>query len=191
MTALKNKPKTGEPLPYYRWYWRDWRGSRGVQKMTALERGIYRELLDEQWRTGHLVNEPAWLADAAMCTEQELANAWQMLSKCFPPIDGTDGQLLANTRLEAERTENDALRAKRATAGRSGGKANAKQLLHSSSSSRAEQSSSNGANAVTASRLEGAAAPACGCGEDHHDTCPNRPAPPNALSDILSTFKVR
>jgi uncharacterized protein YdaU (DUF1376 family) len=189
MTALKNKPKMGEPLPYYRWYWRDWRGSRAVQKMTALERGIYRELLDEQWRIGHLVNDPAWLADAAMCTEQELANAWQMLSKCFPPIEGTDGQLLANTRLEAERTENDTLRAKRATAGRLGGKANAKQMLHSSS--RAEQSSSNAAEAVAALRLGGASAPACECGDDHHETCPNRLAPPNALSDILSTLKIR
>jgi uncharacterized protein YdaU (DUF1376 family) len=159
MTTTKSKPKMGEPLPYYRWYWRDWRGSRGVQKMTATERGIYRELLDEQWRTGHLVNEPEWLAEAAMCTKQELANAWQVLSKCFPPIDGTDGQLLANTRLEAERTEQDTTRAKRATAGRLGGKANAKQMLHSSS--RAEQSSSRIPEAsATASPPLGASASA-------------------------------
>jgi uncharacterized protein YdaU (DUF1376 family) len=191
MTATKNKPKAGEPLPYYRWYWRDWRGSRGVQKMTATERGIYRELLDEQWRVGHLVNDPEWLAEAAMCTEQELANAWQVLSKCFPPIDGTEGQLLANTRLESERTENDTLRAKRAMAGSLGGKANAKQMLHSSS--RAEQSSSNGAeaNAVAALRLVGASAPACECDGEHATDCPNRPADPVALSDILATLRPR
>lgn len=157
MTATKNKHKTGEPLPYYKWYWRDWRGSRAVQKMTAAERGIYRELLDEQWRLGHIVNDPAWLAEAAMCTEQELANAWQVLSKCFPPIENTDGQLLANTRLEAERTETDTVRIKRAISGRIGGKANAKQMLYSSS--RAEQSSSRltEADASSASGLEGPA----------------------------------
>lgn len=159
MTAPKNVTRHGEPLPYYRWYWRDWRGSRAVQRMEPAVRGIYRELLDEQWRLGALVNDPAWLAEAAMCTEQELADAWQVLSKCFPPVDGTDGQLLANTRLEAERTEQDATRAKRAIAGRLGGKANAKQMLHSSS--RAEQSSSNVANgASAASPLEGASASA-------------------------------
>lgn len=180
MTATKNKAKAGEPLPYYKWYWRDWRGSRGVQKMTTTERGIYRELLDEQWRVGHLVNDPEWLAEAAMCTEQELASAWQVLSKCFPPIEGTDGQLLANTRLEAERTENDALRAKRATAGRSGGKANAKQVFHSSS--RAEQSSSNGANGrVAAPRLGDAAAP----------SPDDEPASPEAIRAILDDLKAK
>lgn len=178
MTDLKNKPKTGEPLPYYKWYWRDWRGSRGVQKMTATERGIYRELLDEQWRIGHLVNDPAWLSESAMCTEQELASAWQVLSKCFPPIDGTNGELLANTRLEAERTETDSLRAKRATAGRLGGQANAKQVFDSRAV--AEQSSSSGAKGrVVAPRLGDAATPS-----------PDEPmADPAAFRAILDTLK--
>lgn len=189
MTTTKTKPKTGEPLPYYKWYWRDWRGSRGVQKMTALERGIYRELLDEQWRVGALFNDPRWLAEAAMCTEEEIASAWQVLSKCFPPIPNTGGQLLANTRLEAERTGTDAMRANRAIAGRLGGLANAKQMEASAkqvshSSSRAEQSSSNGANGVAASRLEGATAPPCECGEAHHDDCPHRPST-ISLTEIL------
>lgn len=133
--------------------------------MTPAERGIYRELLDEQWRTGHLVNDIPTLAEHAMCTEQELANAWQVLSKCFPPIEGTNGQLLANTRLEAERTEQDAMRAKRAIAGRIGGKANAKQVEANAkqmfqSRAVAEQSSSNGAGAGYAQPLGGAASPA-------------------------------
>lgn len=146
MTTAKKAHKPNEPMPYYRWYWRDWRGSRSVQKMTALERGIYRELLDEQWRSGALRNDPEWLAEAAMCTPDELASAWQTLSKCFPPVDGSDGQLLANTRLESERTENDQKRARLAVAGAMGGLAKAKQKVYSSS--RAEQSSSNAAEAA-------------------------------------------
>ena len=163
---MTTRAKPNEPLPYYRWYWRDWRGSRAVQKMTALERGIYRELLDEQWRNGALHNDTEWLADAAMCTPEELASVWQVLSKCFPPVEGTDGKLLANERIEAERTEVDRQRVNRAIAGHLGGKAKAKQVLAdakqvSYSSSRAEQSSSNAANgASAASPLEGASASA-------------------------------
>lgn len=163
---MTTRAKPNEPLPYYKWYWRDWRGSRAVQKMTALERGIYRELMDEQWRSGALKNDPEWLADAAMCTTEELAQVWHVVSKCFPPIEGTDGTLLANERLEAERTEVDRQRVNRAIAGQSGGKAKAKQVLASAkqvpySSSRAEQSSSNAANgAYAASPLEGASASA-------------------------------
>lgn len=149
------RQKPGEPLPYYRWYWRDWRGSRQVQKMTALERGIYRELLDEQWRNGALHNDPEWLAEAAMCTPEELASVWQVLSKCFPQVEGSDGKLLANERIEAERTEVDRQRVNRKIAGHLGGKAKAKQVLAdakqvSYSSSRAEQSSSSVAYGASA-----------------------------------------
>jgi uncharacterized protein YdaU (DUF1376 family) len=195
---MATRQRTGEPLPYYRWYWRDWRGSRQVQKMTALERGIYRELLDEQWRVGHLVNDPEWLAEAAMCTADELASVWQVLGKCFPPVEGSDGKLLANERIEAERTEVDRQRVNRTIAGQLGGKAKAKQVLASAkqvsySSSRAEQSSSNEpeANAVAALRLVGASAPACECDGEHLTDCPNRPADPVALSDILATLRTR
>lgn len=165
---MATRQKPGEPLPYYRWYWRDWRGSRYVQKMTALERGIYRELMDEQWKSGALQNDPEWLAEAAMCTAEELALVWPVVSKCFPPIDGSDGHLLANPRLESERTEKDALRVVRAQSGKLGGKAKAKQMLAdanqvlasgkqvSYSSSRAEQSSSNAARVTPPdSALEG------------------------------------
>lgn len=163
--TIRSKPN--EPLPYYKWYWRDWRGSRVVQKMTALERGIYRELMDEQWRSGALKNDPEWLAEQAMCTAEELAQVWHVLSKCFPPIEGTDGKLLANERLEAERTTTDRERVNRAIAGRLGGLAKAKQVLASGkqvsySSSRAEQSSSTNAEAGASAAfgLEGPSASA-------------------------------
>ena len=193
---MATRQKPGEPLPYYKWYWRDWRGSRAVQKMTALERGIYRELLDEQWRCGVLRNDPEWLAEAAMCTLDELASVWQVLAKCFPVVEGSDGKFLANERIEAERTEVDRQRVNRVIAGQLGGKAKAKQVLASGkqvsySSSRAEQSSSteSEANAVAALRLVGASAPACDCEGEHLTDCPNRPAEPAALSTILATLR--
>ena len=176
---MARKPRDGEPLPYYKWYWRDWRGSRLVQRMTALQRGIYRELLDEQWKSGALLNDPEWLAEAAMCTVAELADAWQVLSICFPEVPDSDGRLLANPRLEAERTETDRLRVVRANAGRIGGKANAKQVSYSSS--RAEQSSSNGANGrVAAPRLGDAAAPS-----------PDELVGPEAIRAILDDLKAK
>lgn len=138
--------QASEPLPYYKWYWRDWRGSRAVQKMTALQRGIYRELLDEQWRLGALQNNPQWLASAAACTIDELIDAWPVLSVMFDVV-GPNGEYLINERLEAERTEADRLRVDKSRAGAIGGKAkasakqpqaDAKHLPYSSS--RAEQS---------------------------------------------------
>lgn len=43
-----------EALPYYRWHWRDYRANRKVQRMTYIERGLYRELLDECWAEGFI-----------------------------------------------------------------------------------------------------------------------------------------
>lgn len=180
--AIRSKPN--EPLPYYKWYWRDWRGSRAVQRMTPLERGIYRELMDEQWRLGALRNDPEWLAEAAMCSVDELASVWQVLSKCFPPIEGTDGNLLANERLEAERTEVDRQRVNRAVSGQIGGKAKAKQVLASgkqvsNSSSRAEQSSSTNAEASADTA----------CGPEGPSASAEEMASPEQIRAILDNLK--
>lgn len=174
-----------EPLPYYKWYWRDWRGSRAVQKMTALERGIYRELLDEQWRLGSLKNDREWLANAALCTSEEIDAAWPVLAPMFQPLDGTDGQLIANDRLEAERTEADRQRVSRAVAGSLGGKAkaSAKHVLAPAkhlpySSSRAEQSSSTEQTSASDAR-PGAAASSAG----------DEPASPEQIRAILDSLR--
>lgn len=117
-----------EPLGYYKWHWQAWRANRRVQRMTCLQKGIYRELLDECWADGSIPDDISALADIAGCTEQELTDAWQLLSKCFYEV--TPGRL-TNRKLEEQRTETDALRATRSRAGEAGGKqklANAKQL---------------------------------------------------------------
>ena len=40
--------KNTEPLPYFKWLWRDWRANRKVQRLDYVARGLYRDLLDEQ-----------------------------------------------------------------------------------------------------------------------------------------------
>lgn len=137
-------------LPYYKFYWQAWRASRTVQRMTYIERGLYRELLDECWAEGSIPNDLTSLADICGCPEDVLANAWQMLSKCFVEIDGNR---LINTRMNEERTEKDQIRVKMALSGQKGGmaklrskddaEANAKQMLskcHIEEESKVEES---------------------------------------------------
>ncbi|WLT30074.1 DUF1376 domain-containing protein [Geothrix sp. PMB-07] len=133
-------------LPYYKFYWQDWRASRTVQRMNYVERGLYRELLDECWVEGSIPSDHVELADICGCPEQVLTDAWQMLSKCFK--DAGNGRLI-NLRLNEERTEHDQIRAAKAIAGRSGGLAksnkvtplvaDAKQLLAAASGCHIEE----------------------------------------------------
>lgn len=190
-----------ESLPYYKWFWRDWRGSRAVYKMTPLQRGLYRELLDEQWKVGAIRDDVEWLAEAARCSVEEMTDAWPVIRTMFVEVGGG---WMVNDRMEVQRTEKDRQRVTNSVNGRKGGIA--KQTLSPrqafgkrSPTERhiagavAEQSSSteSEANAVAASRLVGASAPACDCEGEHLTDCPNRPAEPAVLSEILATLRAR
>lgn len=123
------------PLPYFKWFWQDWRSNRTVQRMTYIERGLYRELLDECWVEGSIPADIESLADICGCPVDVMANAWQVLGKCFRLLEGR----YHNEKLDSLRTERDAVRVKRKDAGRLGGirkalnqnesVANAKQAL--------------------------------------------------------------
>ena len=140
-----------EPLPYFKWYWRDFRGNRKVQRMNHVERGLYRDLLDEQWDAGWIPDDITKLADICGCSVEVMTAAWPSIQQCFVPLED-DPTKLINPRLERERTASDAKRANLARAGRQGAIAkqastNAKQLpanagrchIAEQSSSRAEQ----------------------------------------------------
>ena len=86
--------------------------------MDYIERGLYRDLLDECWVEGSIPNDIEKLADICGCSIEVMANAWQKLSKCFQLLDN----VFINERLENERTEKDAHRVKMALAGQQGGK---------------------------------------------------------------------
>ena len=109
--------KADAPLPYYKWYWQDWRSNRTVQRMSYVERGLYRELLDECWSEGGIPSDMESLADICGCPVDVIANAWQVLSKCFLLVDGC----YRNEKLDSLRTDRDAIRVKRKDAGRLGG----------------------------------------------------------------------
>lgn len=131
-------------LPYFKWYWQDWRANRVVQRMNYIERGLYRELLDECWAEGGIPEEVEELAFLCDCPVDVMASAWQVLSKCFVPGE-TDG-VLVNARLERERTAKDRERLNRSKAGKKGGRAkglNAKEKIASASTCLATPSKSH------------------------------------------------
>ncbi len=101
--------------------------------MSYIEKGLYRELLDECWAEGFIPSDLEKLADICGCPVEVMANAWQVLSKCF--VD--DNGVFINERLEKERTELDKIRVKRSLAGSKGG--HAKLLNENESEANAKQ----------------------------------------------------
>lgn len=187
MTQPVRRLKPDEPLAYFKWYWRDWRASRSVQRMSYIERGLYRELLDEQWHRGFIPTDIAELADICGCPEDVMADAWRTLSKCFDSPHGTDSTYVVNSRLERERTEQDTRRAKAAISGRLGGVAkqslaNAKQSTYSSSeqSKSTTEVPSSGDDGPKGPRPTGPACEECGStwgfGGFHKGTCSQAPS---------------
>lgn len=112
--------KTLEPLSYYRFFWRDYRANRKVQRMNYIERGLYRELLDECWAEGFIVNDFTQLADICACPKQVIQDAWPSLSSCFKEVRPG---ILINPRMDRERTAKDEERVLKARAGALGGSA--------------------------------------------------------------------
>jgi uncharacterized protein YdaU (DUF1376 family) len=104
-------------LGYYKWYWQDFRANRKVQRMTYIQRGLYRELLDECWAEGSIPDDIEQLADICGCPVDVMADAWHVLNKCF----AKDGTTWRNEKLETMRTERDQIRVKKSEAGRLGG----------------------------------------------------------------------
>jgi uncharacterized protein YdaU (DUF1376 family) len=108
-------------LPYYKWFWQDWRANRKIQRMSYIERGLYRELLDECWVEGSIPDDINELADICGCPIDVMADAWQVLSSCFVLVDG----VFINEKLHSLRTEKDMERLKKAENGKKGGIAKA------------------------------------------------------------------
>jgi uncharacterized protein YdaU (DUF1376 family) len=124
-------------LPYYKWFWQDWRSNRRVHRMSYIERGLYRELLDECWIEGFIPNDIKEMADICGCPEDVMANAWQVLGNCF--VLSEFGWI--NEKIESLRTEKDKTRVARAASGRQGGLAKAAKNL-----ANAKQNLANGSN---------------------------------------------
>ena len=104
-------------LPYYKWFWQDWRANRKAQRMNYIERGLYRELLDECWVEGSIPNDLNILAEICGCPNDVMANAWQVLESCFKLVE----DVYINEKMESLRTEKDTERLVKALSGKKGG----------------------------------------------------------------------
>lgn len=94
-----------EDAPAYQWFVKDWRSSRAGQRMSFAERGVYREMLDEQWERRTLPDDPEAVAELIATTEMQRAEviaAWPVVRRKFITTD--DGQI-QNARLERCRKE--------------------------------------------------------------------------------------
>ena len=108
-----------EPLPYYKWFVRDWRASRSVQHMGYIARGLYRELLDEQWLVGFVPDDIAKLAEIADCPEEVMNQEWPRIK---PHFEKCGRGKLVNKKLETRRTDSDRYRVQQAQHGKKGGR---------------------------------------------------------------------
>lgn len=118
----------GVALPYFRWYPNDHLSDRRVQQMTIDAEGVFRRLLDYQWKKGAIPNDKEQLATICSCSLAKFVRAWKQVEKMFEPMEGTGEALLRSKRLELERTKEDALRIQRSLAGKaSADKRNARQ----------------------------------------------------------------
>ena len=86
--------------------------------MGHVARGLYRELLDEQWDKGFVPEELEKLAHICDCPLEVMQAEWPRLSPCF--IRKRKGMLVSGF-LESLRTETDTRRTKLTKAGAKGG----------------------------------------------------------------------
>ena len=104
-------------MPYYPWHVKDYRANRKVQRMSYLERGLYRELLDECWTEGAIPDDLAALADICGCPFDVMADAWAKIRPCFAEHPDNPA-LLINLRVEDVREGIEDKRAKASRAGK-------------------------------------------------------------------------
>lgn len=128
--------------PAYQWHVPDARSDEVYMLMTYEQRGVYRELLDQQWVEGSLPANPQHLAGLLRMPVARFEKLWPLISGKFRARD--DGRLI-NDRLESYRCELDEfvkIRAKNGSKGaearwrrhrRSHGKANATAMANDSS----------------------------------------------------------
>lgn len=107
-----------DALPYYKWYWIDYRANRKVQRMSWQARGLYRELLDEFWSEGFLPSGMDELAEICGCDPTSFLLYWPEIEPCWEFTH----EGLVNPKMEEQRTSTDVARAAKARAGAKGGK---------------------------------------------------------------------
>lgn len=90
-----------------------------MARMGYIARGLYRELLDEQWLKGFIPNDITLLAEIADCPEEIMRSEWPRIATQFEEL--SPGRLV-NPKLEEMRTASDIYRVRQAQFGRQGGR---------------------------------------------------------------------
>ncbi len=142
--------------------------------MSALERGIYRELLDYCWEDGYLPDDQTTLIKMARCTPAEWRKAWPAVSREFPVLEGVRRNAKVDERRpelmrwhESRRRGADATNAKRHA------QRALSDTLSDSPSDTLGVSPSTSTSSSTSSTSSGGSAPA-----------PESPPPPESNADI-------
>lgn len=104
-----------EPLYYYKWMWKDWRSNRRVQRMHFIARGLYRELLDEQFIEGSIPDDIEALAEICGCPIAVMKEYWPEIAPHFTKDENGN---FVHPKMETVRTELDSIRVKASDAGR-------------------------------------------------------------------------
>jgi uncharacterized protein YdaU (DUF1376 family) len=86
--------------PAYQWNVQDARSDEVFLLMTYEQRGIYRELLDQQWLEGSIPADPSSLAKILRISPAKFQKVWPLISSKFRPR--SDSRLV-NDRLEVYR----------------------------------------------------------------------------------------
>lgn len=114
-----------ETSPAFQFYVKEWRSSRAVQRMSFAERGMYFEMLCEQWEALSLPDDAGEVATLIATTDAQTAEiqaAWPVLRRKFAAVEDQPGRI-ANLRLERVRREKRAF----VRLAKKGGKARAAQ----------------------------------------------------------------
>lgn len=111
----------------YFWDVQKWKGSTSTRRMSFVERGVYREILDHQWEKGRVPDDAELVADALAINDAQRAEilaAWPVVCNKFVQDERRPG-FIFNVRLERTRRQQRANWRKKVEAGRAGGKASA------------------------------------------------------------------
>lgn len=106
-----------ESSPAFQLYVKEWRSSRAVMRMSFAERGMYLEMLLEQWENLSLPDDPAAVAELIGGKTPEWVKAWPLLRRNFA---ANEDDRIVNLRLEKERIKQRSRSKRQSDKGRSG-----------------------------------------------------------------------
>lgn len=138
-----------------------WRGSRPIQRMSFLERGVYLEMMLECWLHKRLPDDPQAVADLIATTPeqaQHVLDSWPIVRRSFATCESSP-QHLEHLTLERTRRDQRKYRRTKSVNGKAGGDAAARnrrerQALNTVAESSAATAHSSDPNGMEEKRVE-------------------------------------